>query len=66
MFIDLKRESFLKEKQMKYFTYEFEEATNFYKLNFLPRVHKRLYNVPGRLIISNCEILMKEMLVKSP
>ena len=39
---------------MKYFTYEFEKATNFGKLNLLPKIHKRLHNVPGRPVISNC------------
>ena len=30
------------------------KATNFGKLYFLPKIHKRLHNVPGRPTISNC------------
>ena len=54
MFSSLKRRGFLAEKQMKYFIYEFKKATNFGKLYLLPRIHKRLRNVPGRPVISNC------------
>ena len=39
---------------MKYFTYEFKKATNFGKLYLLSKRHKRLHNVPGRPVISNC------------
>ena len=55
MFSSLKRTGFLAEKQMKYFTYELEKPTNFGKLYLLPKVHKRIHNVPGRPVISNCE-----------
>ena len=40
---------------MKYCTYEFKEATNLGKCYLLPKIHKRLENVPGKPIISNCE-----------
>ena len=39
---------------MKYFTYELEKSTNFGKLYLLPKVHKRINNVPGRPVISSC------------
>ena len=39
---------------MKYFTYEFKKTTNFGKLYVLPKIHKRLHNVPRRPVISNC------------
>ena len=54
MFSSLKKRGFLTKKQMKYFTYEFKKATNFGKLCLLPKIHKRLHNVPGRPVISNC------------
>ena len=54
MFSSLKRRGFLTEKQIKYFTYEFKKVTNFGKLYLSPKIRKRLHNVPGRPVISNC------------
>ena len=53
MFSSLKKTSYT-EKQLKYFSYEYRKATNFGKLYFLSKIHKRLHNVPGRPVISNC------------
>ena len=41
-------------KEMKYFTYEYKKACNLGKLYLLPKIHKRLSDVPGRSVISNC------------
>ena len=42
------------ENELKYFTYSFKKAINLGKLYFLPKIHKRLANVPGKPVISNC------------
>ena len=39
---------------MKYLTYEYKKACNLGKLFLLPKIQKRLFNVPGRPVISNC------------
>ena len=54
MFRDLKNEGFLTDKELKYFTFEHKKACNLGKLYFLPKIHKRIENVPGRPVISNC------------
>ena len=50
----LKKMGCFTEKQLKCFSYEYRKATNFGKLYFLPKMHRRLHNVPGRSVISNC------------
>ena len=51
-------QSFRKRKliteELKYFTYKYKKATNFRKMYLLPKIHKRLVNVPGCSVISNC------------
>ena len=44
------------EKELKCFTIEFKKAENLGKLYLLPKIHKRLENVPERPVISNCGI----------
>ena len=53
-FKKLKRMGCISDKTLKYFTYEFKKATNLGKFYLLPKIHKRLENVPERPIISNC------------
>ena len=51
---EVKKIGCISDKTLKYFTYEFKKATNLGKFYLLPKIHKRLENVPGRPIISNC------------
>ena len=54
MFLNLKREGSISEKEMKYFVCNYKNANNLGKKYFLPKIHKRLSNVPGCPVISNC------------
>ena len=54
IFENLKRRGFISEKQLKYFRFDFKNSCNLGKLYFLPKIHKRLSNVPGRPVVSNC------------
>ena len=54
MFRNLKSQGKITEKELKYFTYEYQKATNLGKMYLLPKIHKRLSNIPGRPVISIC------------
>ena len=54
IFKSLYTRKFITEKELKYFSYDFKKTTNLGKLYLLPKIHKRLHNVPGRHVISNC------------
>ena len=54
LFQNLKSKGKISDKQLKYFTYEYKEVSNLGKLYLLPKINKRLHNVPGRPVISNC------------
>ena len=53
-FRGLKTKGFIVEKEWRYFTYEYKKACNLGKMYLLPKIHKRLSDVPGRPVISNC------------
>ena len=53
-FKDFKRKRCISDKTWKYFTYEYKKAINLRTFYLLPKIHKRLNNVPGRPAISSC------------
>ena len=60
MFSDSRKKCSITEKKLKYFTCEYKKTTNFSKR--LPKSHKRLFNVPGRPVISNFDNPTKKFL----
>ena len=44
----------ISEKELKYFSYKFKNASCLDKMYLLPKIHKKLHDVPGRPVISNC------------
>ena len=54
MFRSLKSQGKITKKELKYFTYKYQKATNLGKMYLLPEIRKRLSNVLGRPVISKC------------
>ena len=54
IFKNLKRNGKITEKELKYFVINHKEAPNLGKMYLLRKIHKRLYDVPGRQVISSC------------
>ena len=50
----MKRKGKITEKELHYFIINHKKATNLGKMYLLPKIHIRLYDVPGRPVISNC------------
>ena len=44
----------ISEEELKYFSYNFKNTSCLGKMYLLPKTHKRLNNVPGVPVISNC------------
>ena len=54
-FKSLKTSSKISEKELQYFTYKYKKITSLGgKVYLLPIIHKRLFDVPWRPVISNC------------
>ena len=52
---ELKRKGYVSDKTLKYFTYEYKKATNLGKFSLLPKIRKRLNNVPGRQLLKKLQ-----------
>ena len=52
---ELKRKGYVSDKTLKYFTYEYKKATNLGKFYLLPKIRKRLNNVPGRQLLKKLQ-----------
>ena len=50
----LNKKRIISEKELKYFSYSFKNASCLGKMYLLPKIHQRLYNVTGRPIMPNC------------
>ena len=53
MFQKLLSKQNISSSEYKYFCYNYKRAANLGKMYLLPKIHKRLENVPGRPVISN-------------
>ena len=62
MFQSLRRKNLITEKELKYFSYHYKKSINFSKMYLLPKIHKRLDNVPGRPVVLNYETPTEKLL----
>ena len=44
----------ISERELQYFTYKYKKTTSLGKTYLLPKINRRLYDVPRRPVISNC------------
>ena len=56
-----KRRGYISEKQLKYFRFDFKKACNLGKLYLLLKIDKRMFNIPGMPVISNCGTLTENV-----
>ena len=61
LFESLKQRQLITQKEFNYFCFELKKTCTLEKLYLLPKIHKRLSNVPGRPVISNCGALTKKV-----
>ena len=53
-FKELHNKNLISKKVLNYMLFPVKNAAKLSKMYFLAKIHKRLYNVPGRPVISNC------------
>ena len=53
-FKELNSSGYISYEEMKYFTYQYKKICKLGNLYLLPKIYKRIFNVPGRPVISNC------------
>ena len=53
-FKSLKASGIISEKELWYFTCKYKKTTSLGKMYLLPKIHKRLFDVARRPVISNC------------
>lgn len=58
IFRSLKKRGVITDKELKYFSFD----RNLRKLCICPKIHEKHFNVPGRLVISNCKTLTEKSL----
>ena len=54
LFKGLCKKKLITEKELKYFSFNFKNACCLGKMYLLRNIHKRLFDVPGRPVISDC------------
>ena len=59
-------EKLITEKDLKYFSFNFKNACCLRKMYLLPKFHKRLFEVSGRPVISNCGTLTESVRILRP
>ena len=53
IFKSLSTHKFIMEEELKYLSYDLKTKTGLGKLYIFPKIHTRLYNVPGAPVILN-------------
>ena len=49
----------ISEKKLRYFKYENKKNTNLGEMYLLRKIHKRIYDVPGRPVMSSWDLYRK-------
>ena len=62
IFESLRRKSFIGKKQLKYFSFDSKKVCNLGKLCLLPKIHWRMFNIPGKPITLIAVHLLKTFL----